>query len=117
MTLNREAAAAAAGAAAGAGVWQLLVLVLRYPGVRVTAVLVMALLSAGAIGFLADWVRNSVVALVIWAATGTACAPVLVVGFAMMQQPLWALAFVVLYPVIVTAGYAGGRIAARGWAA
>ena len=49
----------------------------------------------------------------IWAAAGTACAPVLVVGFAMMQRPLWSLVFVVLYPVIVTLGYAGGRAAAR----
>lgn len=117
MTVTGEATAAAVGAAVGAGVWQLLVLTTHSPGVRVTAVLVVALLSAAVIGFLADRARNSAGALVIWAAAGTACAPVLVVGFAMMQRPLWALVFVVLYPVIVTAGYAGGRIAARGWAA
>ncbi len=110
-----EGATAAAGAAAGAGAWQLVVLTTRAPNVRVTVALVVALASAAVIGFLTDGVRNSVGALVIWVAAGTACAPVLVVGFAMMQRPLWSLAFVVLYPVIVTLGYAGGRAAARGW--
>ena len=114
MTRIGEGAAAAAGAAAGAGVWQLVVLTTRAPQVRVVAVLVVALASAAVIGLLAERVRNSVGALVIWAAAGTACAPVLVVGFAMMQRPLWSLVFVVLYPVIVTLGYAGGRAAARG---
>ncbi len=113
MTLNRETAAAAAGAAVGAGVWQLAVLTTRSPAVRVTAVLIVALASAAAIGYLTTRLRNRSVAQVIWTAAGTACAPALVVGFGMMQRPLWSLSFVLLYPVVVTLGYAGGRAAAR----
>lgn len=114
MTPNRETAAAAAGAAVGAGVWQLAVLTSRSPAVRVTAVLIVALASAAAIGYLTTRLRNSAAAQMIWTAAGTACAPVLVVGFGMMQRPLWALSFVLLYPVVVALGYAGGRAAAGG---
>lgn len=115
MTQAGEGAAAAVGAALGATVWQVLVLVTRAPEVRVTTVLVMTLCCAAVIGFLSGRITNSVGALVLWGAAGTASAPVLIVAFAMMQRPLWFLTFVVLYPLIVTAGYAGGRAAARGW--
>lgn len=115
MTSIGAGAAAGAGAAVGAGAWQLLVLMTRAPEVRVTAVLLVTLAAAAVIGFLSIRARNSVAALVVWTAAGTASAPVLIVGFAMMQRPLWSLTFVVLYPLIVTVGYAGGRTAARGW--
>ncbi len=117
MTAVNDVLAPAVGAAVGAGVWQLLVMTTHSPGQRLVAVLAVAMLSAGVIGGLSGGTRKSVGAPVIWSAAGTACAPVLVVGFGMMQRPLWSLAFVALYPVVVTLGYAVGRVAARGGAA
>jgi fluoride ion exporter CrcB/FEX len=101
---------AAAGAAVGAIVRWVAAAVWPSTVWEFVSTLVVAAVAACALGFLRLSGRESGPAVFLWSAAGTAASLGIAATFAVAQQPLWCVVYLILFPVSVAIGFGAGLI-------